>query len=96
MSIQLGSLVRTDANGAAANPLRAGLDSSRITDPCSIVFFGASGDLMTRMLLPAMYNLRLGDVLQICAVAFVLACVSTIYPAWRAARLAPAESLRND
>ena len=27
MSIQLGSLVRTDANGAAANPLRAGLDS---------------------------------------------------------------------
>jgi glucose-6-phosphate 1-dehydrogenase len=63
MSIQLGSLVRTDANGAAANPLRAGLDSSRITDPCSIVFFGASGDLTKRMLFPAMYNLRLGDIL---------------------------------
>ncbi|MDE2306589.1 MAG: lipoprotein-releasing ABC transporter permease subunit [Gammaproteobacteria bacterium] len=36
------------------------------------------------------------DVLRICGVAFALACVSTIYPAWRAARLAPADSLRND
>ncbi len=36
------------------------------------------------------------DVLRVCGVAFVLACVSTLYPAWRAARLAPAESLRND
>jgi glucose-6-phosphate 1-dehydrogenase len=45
------------------NPLRAGLASDRITDPCNIVFFGASGDLAKRMLLPAMYNLRLGDVL---------------------------------
>ena len=44
--------------------------------------------------LPA--HVHAADVLQICAVAFVLACVSTIYPAWRAARLAPAESLRND
>jgi lipoprotein-releasing system permease protein len=37
-----------------------------------------------------------GDLARICAVAFVLACLSTIYPAWRAARLLPAESLRND
>jgi lipoprotein-releasing system permease protein len=36
------------------------------------------------------------DVLQICGFAFVLACVSTVYPAVRAARLLPAESLRND
>ncbi len=36
------------------------------------------------------------DVLRICAVAFVLACLSTLYPAWRAARLLPAQSLRND
>ena len=52
-------------NGSASspNPLRAGLDSNRIADPCNIVFFGASGDLMKRMLIPAMYNLRLGDVL---------------------------------
>jgi lipoprotein-releasing system permease protein len=36
------------------------------------------------------------DVLQICGFAFVLACLSTVYPAVRAARLLPAESLRND
>jgi len=46
-----------------ANPLRAGIDTNRIKDPCNIVFFGASGDLMKRMLMPAMYNLRLGDIL---------------------------------
>ncbi len=44
--------------------------------------------------LPA--HVRLSDVLRVCGVAFVLACVSTLYPAWRAARLLPAESLRND
>jgi lipoprotein-releasing system permease protein len=44
--------------------------------------------------LPA--HVRLSDVVKICAFSFVLACVSTLYPAWRAARLLPAESLRND
>jgi lipoprotein-releasing system permease protein len=44
--------------------------------------------------LPA--RVELGDVSRICGVAFLLACVSTLYPAWRAARLPPAESLRND
>lgn len=44
--------------------------------------------------LPA--HVRASDVGEICAIAFMLACVSTLYPAWRAARLLPAESLRND
>ena len=44
--------------------------------------------------LPA--HVRLTDVVKICGFSFVLACLSTIYPAWRAARLLPAESLRND
>jgi lipoprotein-releasing system permease protein len=44
--------------------------------------------------LPA--HVRLSDVTKICAFALVLACLSTLYPAWRAARLLPAESLRND
>jgi lipoprotein-releasing system permease protein len=44
--------------------------------------------------LPA--HVRVGDVLRICGFAFVLACLSTVYPAVRAARLLPAESLRND
>jgi lipoprotein-releasing system permease protein len=44
--------------------------------------------------LPA--HVRASDVLRICGFAFVLACISTVYPAVRAARLLPAESLRND
>ncbi|MDP9110723.1 MAG: glucose-6-phosphate dehydrogenase, partial [Candidatus Eremiobacteraeota bacterium] len=47
----------------AFNPLRQGVDSGRIGDPCNIVFFGASGDLFKRMLMPAIYNLRLEDIL---------------------------------
>ena len=56
------STTRT-GDGVAANPLRKGLAVNRITDPCNVVFFGASGDLMKRMLMPAMWNLRLGDIL---------------------------------
>ena len=44
--------------------------------------------------LPA--RVRTTDVARICGFAFVLACLSTLYPAARAARLLPAESLRND
>ena len=62
MASDLGVLSARDG-APAANPLRAGLGSNRIADPCSIVFFGASGDLTKRMLMPAMYNLRLGDIL---------------------------------
>ncbi|HZO94291.1 MAG TPA: glucose-6-phosphate dehydrogenase [Candidatus Baltobacteraceae bacterium] len=51
------------SDGVAVNPLRRGLSTNRIPDPCNIVFFGASGDLMKRMLMPAMWNLRLDDIL---------------------------------
>jgi lipoprotein-releasing system permease protein len=44
--------------------------------------------------LPA--RVRVDDVLRISAFAFVLACISTVYPAVRASLLPPAESLRND
>ena len=37
-----------------------------------------------------------GDVLRICAVAFALCAVATLYPAWRAAGTQPAEALRHD
>ena len=36
------------------------------------------------------------DVLKVCAVALVLCVLATIYPAWRAARTAPAEALRHE
>ena len=41
-------------------------------------------------------ELRLGDVVRIGSIALVLALVSTLYPAWVAARTAPAEALRYD
>jgi len=50
-------------DGAAANPLRAGLTAERIISPCSTVFFGASGDLFKRMLLPAVYAMHLKGTL---------------------------------
>ena len=36
------------------------------------------------------------DVLKVCAVAFALCALATVYPAWRAARTAPAEALRHE
>lgn len=41
-------------------------------------------------------ELRLGDVLKIASIALLLALLSTLYPAWMAARTAPAEALRYD
>jgi lipoprotein-releasing system permease protein len=39
-------------------------------------------------------DLQRGDVLTIAAIALLLALLATIYPAWRAARVNPAEALR--
>jgi lipoprotein-releasing system permease protein len=39
---------------------------------------------------------ELSDVLRVCGVAFLLCLLATIYPAWRAARTAPAEALRHE
>jgi lipoprotein-releasing system permease protein len=36
------------------------------------------------------------DVLRVCTVALLLCVLATIYPAWRAARTAPAEALRHE
>jgi len=41
-------------------------------------------------------QLQSGDVLRIAGIALVLALASTLYPAWMAARIAPAEALRYD
>lgn len=40
------------------NPLRAGLRMQRTPEPCTIVIFGATGDLTHRKLVPALYNLQ--------------------------------------
>jgi glucose-6-phosphate 1-dehydrogenase len=41
------------------NPLRSGLRMSRTPEPCTMVIFGATGDLTSRKLVPALYNLAL-------------------------------------
>jgi glucose-6-phosphate 1-dehydrogenase len=41
----------------ASNPLREGLSTRAVPQPCSIVIFGATGDLTHRKLIPALYNL---------------------------------------
>jgi glucose-6-phosphate 1-dehydrogenase len=41
----------------AANPLLQGLASRAMPEPCSVVIFGATGDLTHRKLVPALYNL---------------------------------------
>jgi len=41
-------------------------------------------------------ELQYGDVVLVAVIALVLALISTIYPAWVAAKTAPAEALRYD
>jgi glucose-6-phosphate 1-dehydrogenase len=40
------------------NPLRVGLQQQRVPEPSIVVFFGASGDLTKRKLVPALYKLK--------------------------------------
>lgn len=46
-----------DKSALDANPLREGLNLRRAVEPCVLVIFGASGDLTSRKLIPAIYNL---------------------------------------
>src|SRR5947208_14914173 len=39
------------------NPLREGLSARAVPQPCTIVIFGATGDLTHRKFVPALYNL---------------------------------------
>ncbi len=55
-------------------------------------FMDASVYLMSD--LPA--HIQAGDVALIAATAFALCCLSTLYPAWRAAKTDPARALRHD
>jgi glucose-6-phosphate 1-dehydrogenase len=45
------------AEQTQTNPLREGLSTRAVPQPCSIVIFGATGDLTHRKLVPALYNL---------------------------------------
>jgi lipoprotein-releasing system permease protein len=39
-------------------------------------------------------RVEIADIVQIAVLAFALSLLSTLYPAWRAARTEPAEALR--
>jgi glucose-6-phosphate 1-dehydrogenase len=39
------------------NPLREGLSTKAVPQPCAVVIFGATGDLTHRKLVPALYNI---------------------------------------
>jgi len=41
------------------NPLQESMQESKVTNPCTVVIFGATGDLTARKLMPALYNLAL-------------------------------------
>ena len=43
-----------------SNPLRQALPRTRVSEPCAVVLFGATGDLAHRKLMPALFNLAHG------------------------------------
>ncbi|MEP6937654.1 MAG: glucose-6-phosphate dehydrogenase [Chthoniobacterales bacterium] len=45
------------ANFAQPNPLREGLANRPVPQPCTVIIFGATGDLTHRKLIPALYNI---------------------------------------
>src|SRR5689334_21753963 len=47
----------TSTTHSGPNPLRQGLVEDRLPEPCTVVIFGASGDLTKRKLVPALYSL---------------------------------------
>ena len=49
--------VKLTAETSQTNPLREGLSTRAVPQPCTIVIFGATGDLTHRKLVPALYNL---------------------------------------
>src|SRR3954467_1048884 len=47
----------TTSETLPANPLREGLATRAIPQACTLVIFGATGDLTMRKLIPALYNI---------------------------------------
>ncbi|MGH2407294.1 MAG: glucose-6-phosphate dehydrogenase [Candidatus Limnocylindrales bacterium] len=54
---------RRSPGPAIENPLREGLRREKVPQPCTVVIFGATGDLTHRRLLPALVNLRRAGLL---------------------------------
>ncbi|MBS0377643.1 MAG: lipoprotein-releasing ABC transporter permease subunit [Proteobacteria bacterium] len=88
--------------GLAGTALGAGL-ATLVADHLTALVAGLERLFGTQFLDARVYYMselpayvEVGDVLRVCGVAFLLCVLATIYPAWRAARTAPAEALRHD
>ncbi|HLH25403.1 MAG TPA: glucose-6-phosphate dehydrogenase [Chloroflexota bacterium] len=57
------ALLAPTLHGEEPNLLREGLRRERTAPPCALVIFGASGDLTSRKLIPALYDLALQRLL---------------------------------
>ena len=62
---------------ALANPLLDGLTEQRIPEPCTIVIFGACGDLTRRKLIPALYSMAADH--QLPAYMAIVGCGRTAF-----------------
>lgn len=49
-------IATTPAPTELPNPLRQGIRQERVPEPCTMIIFGATGDLTHRKLIPALYN----------------------------------------
>ena len=58
--------------------------------------YNNAGELLTALMSDLPARVEPGDVLLIAGTAFALCCLSTLYPAWRAATTDPARALRHD
>lgn len=88
--------------GLAGTGLGAGL-GILVARNLEVLIHGLERALGTRFLDARVYfmsdlpaHVETLDVLQVCGTAFALCTLATLYPAWRAARTAPAEALRHD
>ena len=59
----MARLLQAGEAGLKRNPLREGLNLPRTPEPCTLVIFGASGDLTRRKLFPAVYSLAARNLL---------------------------------
>src|SRR6476469_10920945 len=62
----------TTGEKTQTNPLREGLATRMVPQACTIVIFGATGDLTMRKLIPALYNIAADGELppQVAVVGF--------------------------
>jgi lipoprotein-releasing system permease protein len=83
--------------GAGLGALLGCLLSLFVTDIISVIESIFSVHFLNSDVYPIDYlpsDLRIKDVVVVCSTAFLMSLLATVYPAWRASRVQPAEALR--